>query len=344
MKRDSIINSIKKLTNQLLDRLIYYFRNKHIIINGNYYEWISAPTPADCPSQSQTHPSICYIPKGWNGKSHWLATTPYPDYDYRFENPCIYHSIDITNTCPSIFLPISSNPIYKWQGGISYNSDVELFFSNDILFSLIRESCSEKYLNEIKVQYSNNGEEWSSPKHITGSNDPDKLLISPSVIQYNDKIRIYTLNYDTAGRVGRFTGLDIYEGTSLMEPDFKMVSSGSFANNRELKIEPWHFSLFIYDSKLYMIFCAYQKRINNIRNSMNTYLAVSTDFNKFRIFKSPIVHSVRNYRPTAYVDKNENLVLLFSVIGNIYQINADRAIGKTIFKIKELIDLLEYRE
>ena len=28
--------------------------------------------------QSQTHPSILYIPEGWNGHKFWLVTTPYP--------------------------------------------------------------------------------------------------------------------------------------------------------------------------------------------------------------------------------------------------------------------------
>lgn len=329
---------------KLLDGLFYFLHHKSIIINNNLYEWISAPVPQGYPSQSQTHPSICYIRNGWNGKSHWLATTPYPNRDSRFENPCIYHSTNDNNVCPTSFIPITKNPIHPWQGGKSYNSDVELFFANNILFSLIRENNNKKYLTELKIQYSKDGENWSNPMHVIGNNDPNRLLISPSIIQYNNKIRIYTLNYDTKGRLGKCLGLEIYEGSSFLNPDFEFVSSGGFANNQELNIEPWHFSLFEYESKLYMALCASKKKNFNIRNSMNTYLAVSDDYKTFKIYKSPVVHSVRNYRPTAYVDGKDNLVLLFSVIGEIYQANSDRVIGKTTFRFQELIDLLELKE
>ena len=37
--------------------------------------------------QSQTHPSIIYVPGGWNGHKYWLVTTPYPSAVGAFENP-----------------------------------------------------------------------------------------------------------------------------------------------------------------------------------------------------------------------------------------------------------------
>ena len=42
--------------------------------------------------QSQTHPSIVYVPEGWNGHQYWLVSTPYPNAIGEFENPCIYYA------------------------------------------------------------------------------------------------------------------------------------------------------------------------------------------------------------------------------------------------------------
>lgn len=51
--------------------------------------------------QSQTHPSIVYIPGGWNGHEYWLATTPYPNSTGVFENTCIYYGdADLDGTPP----------------------------------------------------------------------------------------------------------------------------------------------------------------------------------------------------------------------------------------------------
>ena len=51
------------------------------------------------------HPSVVYIPGGWNGYAYWMAETPYPlgpdgdwnglpPYRARWENPCIHASHD----------------------------------------------------------------------------------------------------------------------------------------------------------------------------------------------------------------------------------------------------------
>jgi hypothetical protein len=342
---------IKKKINRILDYLVFALRKKKIIINNNHYNWLSIPSPNNCPTQSQTHPSICYIKNTWNSYSLWLATTPYPQGDVRFENPCIYFASTISQPTaskqpvfPTIFNPIVNNPIHQWQGGQSFNSDVALFFSNDILYSLIRENYNGKYIRELKVQQSKNGSEWSVPIHVIGSNEKSRQLISPSIIERNNTLRIYTLNYSGTGRNGNCTGIEIYEGSSLSNPDFKFISAGSFINKDELKIEPWHFDLFEYNSKLYMVLCAFHKSKINFRNKMFTYLAVSEDYSAFKTYKSPLVHTVRNYRPTAYIDENGNFVLLFSVIGDIYKANTDRLIGSTTFKMKELIELLESKE
>ena len=84
--------------------------------------------------QSQTHPSIIYIPGGWNGHEYWLATTPYPFAMDVFENPCIYYGdADAEGNPPVLFTPISGvasgdyimvdNPVVKVPSNDNINSD-----------------------------------------------------------------------------------------------------------------------------------------------------------------------------------------------------------------------------
>lgn len=57
------------------------------------------------------HPSVVYIPEGWNGHKYWMAQTPFPPADVkpyrdRYELPCIHYSDDGIK-----WNPIISNPI-----------------------------------------------------------------------------------------------------------------------------------------------------------------------------------------------------------------------------------------
>ena len=49
--------------------------------------------------QHPWHPSVVYVPEGWNGHRFWMAQTPYPPfqvapYKDRWELPCIHYSND----------------------------------------------------------------------------------------------------------------------------------------------------------------------------------------------------------------------------------------------------------
>jgi hypothetical protein len=294
------------------------------------------PVPASVQSQSQTHPSICYIEGKWNGYDHWLATTPYPHGNSREENPCVYFSNSNSNGPPVNFTGINHNPILN-PPGIGYNSDVELFFFNNCLYSLTRVCGNGLPRREIKVQKSLNGFDWSPAIHVYSDKDcKEKDELSPSIIQYMNKLRIYHLNGDVHTREhGICTSIEIMEGTNLDNPDFKWLDFGYFTNKDSVKIEPWHMDLFEYNNKLYMVFCGQDMTEKKFR--MNTYLSVSDDYKDFRIFPKPLIQDFDTYRPTAYVDENGFFNLYFSIIGHNGVDYSDRSVGLARMKMEELL-------
>lgn len=83
-----------------------------------------------------------------------------------------------------------------------------------------------------------------------------------------------------------------------------------------IKHDLWHFDLFEYNDKLYMVSVA--------ENGKNIMLAVSDDYVNFDFIRNPLVSSRYNqnienykqryYKPTAFV-QNDSLYLYYSSIG-----------------------------
>lgn len=340
------MGKLKEIAQVCLDKMDYFLYKKKVVLGEYPYYWCSIPVPANYPKQSQTHPSIVYDPAKWNGKTHWLATTPYPDASVRYENPCIYYADSgVSSEPPFDFKPIPENPIADWPGGNAYNSDPELFFSGNRLYCIVRENENARYLSEIKLLSSKNGLNWNSPKTIYTSNEPERQLLSPSYLLRENEHFIYFLNGDAGiGKNGTCTGIEIIKGSNFEAPDFNHWKSGAFLNKNEAGIEPWHFDLFEYQEKLFMIFCGRDRKKKTIRNPMETYLAVSEDYIHFYIYKTPVIRHLKTYRPSAYLDENNVLHLYFSVVGSFLNDGSDRNIAVTSIPFESLLNLLKENE
>lgn len=323
------------MSKTIVDKLTIGLFRSRVVLDGGKFTFCFVPVPAGY-SQSQTHPSILYFPNKWHGYTHILATTPYPKANIRYENPCLYYASG--KESPTIFVPNSNNPIIPPPPeNDAYNSDPCLFFENDRLYLLNRRCERTPGIREIEVCYSDDGQTFSKPSTIIVDRADNKELLSPSIIQYANTKRIYFLNvYGGFGKHGKCKGIDIYEGTSFEKANFAHVKTGQFLNREETGIEPWHFDLFEFENKLYMVLCGRNKRQKGIRHLM-TYLAVSEDYQNFRIYDAPLVKLLRTYRPTAYLDEKNNLQLYFSVVGKVAKDKSDRAIALTTFNFQRLL-------
>ena len=318
------------------DKLTISLLRNRVILGGGKFAFCTIPMPTGY-LQSQTHPSILYFPNKWNGYSHILATTPYPKANSRYENPCLYYAFD--EEIPTVFIPNPNNPIIPPpREKTAFNSDPCLYFENDRLYLLNRRCERTPGLREIEVYYSDDGNNFSQLATVITEDAGNRELLSPSIIQYANTKRIYFLNGDAGiGKNGKCKGIDIYEGTSFEKTDFTHVKTGQFINSEETGIEPWHFDLLQFENKLYMIFCGRNRHQKGIRNHMNTYLAVSEDYQNFYIFTTPLVKLLKTYRPTAYVDSKKILHLYFSVVGEVAKDKSDRAIALANFDFQDLL-------
>ena len=336
----NILVYMRRNLQALLDKTTFHFHKKNVVIGNNSFKWCKIPVPENYPMQSQTHPSILYVPERWNGATHWLGTTPYPFGDIRFENPCIYYADQKDENVPTDFVPIKCNPIVDWAGDKSYNSDIELFLKNNTLYAINRVNDG-RVLREIELLSSKDGQNWSTPISIYQSNDENRQLLSPSVIEHEDKIYIYFLSGDAGiKKKGHCGGIEIIEGSDLSNPNFKYKTKGVFVNSEITGIQPWHFDLFIYADKLYMVFCGRNIKKKTFRYPMETYLAVSDNFIDFTIYPIPILKHIKTYRPSAYVDEKGIFNLYFSVVGEVAGDCSDRAIALTSIPMSELLNLI----
>lgn len=288
--------------------------------------------------QSQTHPSIVFVPDGWNGHQYWLASTPYPKAVGVFENPCIYYADAENGNPPRAFTPIAgtvqgdytmiNNPIVKVPNNSTTNSDPDLWLDTDnsIMWMISREN-SNAYA--VYSQKSLNGQAWTPRgdrttgflwKSGTGDLDTKPEFLSPAIVKVGNKIRIYSLSgtggiYSLNYKLNRGLcwGLWVMEGTTLEgSGDFSYVKKAAILGKRN--IEPWHMDMFV-DSRTGYIYMVCSAR-NNLTNTTDVYLAESTDGWNFYLFSKPLISGgYSHYRPTAAIRSSDNLLMVyFSVV------------------------------
>jgi hypothetical protein len=295
-----------------------------------------------------THPSIVYIPAKWNGFTHWLAATPYPQslpgtrLGAIFENTCIFYTNSEGIYHPFTYTPIKRNPIIKRQEA-GYNSDPDLFFDleSKILFCITRKRCGPDYITKIVIQKSKDGQTWSDPEPIINLKSEEECL-SPCLIKYKNKYRVYVFQ-DAADSMKTTLSVDIWESSNLSDPNFSLYKKCKWHST----INIWHGGLFEYKNKLYLVGCGTKKGnvfITGQRDiSKYLYLGVSTDGENFSMFSKPILRTNGVYRASAFIDEKDTFVCYVS-LHNRYKRDAAYPAGNRIavfeYPFNNLLDKL----
>ena len=191
--------------------------------------------PLDIPTYdgdaSVGHPSVVFVPEGWNGYRYWMAFTPFPDGSR--ENPSIVVSQDgIRWQVPdgAINPVVSADEIRR--AGYRCNSDPELVLTADGQMLLYYRPFSRR--NEaIFCKRSRDGVEWSSARMVLCSRAVryPAALLSPAVEVGTDGVLVmWTVNGLTLGRrvVERRTSPD---GLRWSPPERCAIPRG---------VNPWH--------------------------------------------------------------------------------------------------------
>jgi hypothetical protein len=194
--------------------------------------WWPLEIPTYDGDPSVGHPSVVFVPQGWNGYRYWMAFTPFPD-DGR-ENPSIVVSQDgVRWRAPDGAM----NPVVSAEevrrAGYRYNSDPELVLTADGQMLLYYRPFLGPGNEAIFCKYSRDGVEWSNGRMVLANRAvryPAGLL-SPAVEVATDGVlMMWTVNGLTLGRrvIERRISLD---GLQWSPPERCVVPGG---------VNPWH--------------------------------------------------------------------------------------------------------
>lgn len=156
--------------------------NVNVITDSNIHIPLDIPTYDGNPNVA--HPSVVFIPEGFNGYRYWMAFTPFPNSER--ENPSVVASNDGVDWIVPQGL---SNPIAlpseAVEIGLGYWSDTHIVHHEDELWVYYRGVSSTK--ETVVRKRSKNGITWSEQEIVlTVSDSADSKLLSPTIIKLPD--------------------------------------------------------------------------------------------------------------------------------------------------------------
>ena len=140
------------------------------------------------------HPDAAVFLNLWQGKRYWVAGTPYPAGNSKFENPSIFHG----RTSTELRVPAGvTNPLATAPSG-AYLSDPDVVHDPDGDELRLYYRKTIEGLDEVLLITSRDGVHWS-PARLVAS-DARYSLISPSVVRESaTSWRMWTVNASAQG-------------------------------------------------------------------------------------------------------------------------------------------------
>jgi len=261
-----------------------------------------------------------------------MTYSPYYQWNNKVENPIISFS--------SSWLDWNNGRVLTDTPQSGYNSDPNVFVSDTTVYAFWRACgtplCTELGKEEVvlgsRIVENETGTLADYQVFISNDWQYGDVTQSPVLVKKGDKYRFYAVWYEYEP-MRKNRGIAIWEGTSLSQPDFYLSDTVAFDNplvcdklfQRRLgggrilffpipkRYDLWHFDLFEYRGRLYMVSCA--------EKDDNIMLSVSEDWYHFKTLKKPLVnnHFSENfvgyrqyyYKPTALV-QNDTLFLFYT--------------------------------
>ena len=273
------------------------------------------------------HPCVRELCDG----SFAMVHTPYYAWNNKIENPMIYHSSSLTDFGMGTLLVNTPE--------IGFNSDPNVFVDDTLVYAFYRAfetpQCKELCLDKIvlggRIGIMDTVQFVDKQIYIYNKWNRGDLTQCPILMKHEGKYLFYAAWYQY-GPERKNRGVAVWEGSSLDEPDFQLTDTIPFDNplvcdklfQKKIwgwiyyvpipkRYDMWHFDLFEYDDKLFMVSCA--------EKDDNIVLSVSTDWRHFKTCWKPLVnnHCSENYteyrqyyyKPTAII-QNDSLYLYYT--------------------------------
>lgn len=179
----------------------YMMRRKYDISYAN------APAPLGLityvGNNQVVHPKVLYFPNKFGNRKYWMAYTPYPFANDRYENPCVAYSSDGYN-----WTNIDGNPLDD-PAGDGYNSDTHLVYVEstgtlEIWYRYVSNYKNPPVSEIIYRQTTKNGINWTE-KEVVAENSSGNYVqyLSPAVIHDGKKYKVWVVN-DTSKTINYY--------------------------------------------------------------------------------------------------------------------------------------------
>ena len=146
------------------------------------------------------HPCVRYIPDGLGGHKWWLAVTPYPEGNNKYEQPILYYGEENETTPPKKWNYYS---IVQGMHDIGYNADPNLFYdsSSKLLYIIWKETntpnTSEDHCNNAIMYRTFDGKQFGDiHKLFDNCSDSIVHLTAPSLIRIKDSIYCFATDFE----------------------------------------------------------------------------------------------------------------------------------------------------
>jgi len=234
------------------------------------------------------HPKVLYFPLKLWGYQYWMAYTPYPGTNDKYENPSIAVSNDGINwTVPKGLL----NPIAPCPPGSGFNSDPHLVYRSDIAtMELYYRPIGASGLSSLARKTSTDGINWSA-EEILISDHPHGDLLSPSLLFENG---IYKMWF-----VDEYSGQIYYQESSGNTPSNWSTKKPLPVNYSAIMKIPWHLDV-VNNGKdgYWIVFCGFGSDGN--RNTSDLF-AVKQKYDS--TFEDPFPIMRKSKNPQAFDSK-----------------------------------------
>ncbi|MCU5407971.1 hypothetical protein OCA16_25870 [Bacillus cereus] len=180
--QDNRMTTIESDANKVKDQLKYVPNSSNPLIVPTYEG-----------SNQTVHPKVVYIPNGWNGWKYWMAHTPYPNTNDKFENPSISVSSDGVNWRDPVGIvnPIDI-PTTEQLADAYHMSDTHLLLVGNTLECWYRLN-KNGVIDQILRKTSTDGITWS-PREVMYEKTGANMILSPAVIYDGTKYKMWYVN------------------------------------------------------------------------------------------------------------------------------------------------------
>lgn len=219
---------------------------------GEYYKDFLGVT--NCyGNQENVHPKVLYFSDSLFGHTYWMAYTPYPCGDPKYENPCVAFSEDGVNWQNATKAPLDVPSDRK----LKYNSDTHLIYNpNDQKLEVWFRYADEKNQKEIIYRMcSTDGTNWAKKETLLVNDTTGNcaLFLCPTIIFENGEYHIWVVNL-------RKKAMEFY--TSQTGDNWQYSHDITLNYTLEGKrFYPWHMDIIHEDGKYMM--CMMVKKYNS---------------------------------------------------------------------------------